>query len=291
MLYSIQKIVQSKYKGLVYNLEVEDDNSYVVENAILHNCEPSASYDIVFDREILNAMNTFEPEVDPLGFNTFYPYEETHFYASGHDVAGGLGLDSSTSVFIDFSSKPARVVATYASNTIKPENFGGEIKRQQDIYGGCVSAPENNIFTECILILKQQNANLFITQRDDKFIKENVATEWGWKTTGGNKGNMLLSLAVAVKNNLLEIPDENLVNELRAYTRNDLMDKSTDPRLTTRHFDILIACAIAWQMKDYQPVFFAKKPKAEPEINKPLNMGWVDQKNNMDNIIEETYLN
>jgi hypothetical protein len=29
------------------------------------------------------------------------------------------------------------------------------------------------------------------------------------------------------------------------------MDSEVDPRLTTRHFDLLIACAIAWQMKDY----------------------------------------
>jgi len=29
------------------------------------------------------------------------------------------------------------------------------------------------------------------------------------------------------------------------------MDSEVDPRLTTRHFDLLIACAIAWQMKDW----------------------------------------
>jgi hypothetical protein len=28
------------------------------------------------------------------------------------------------------------------------------------------------------------------------------------------------------------------------------MDKIEDPRLTTRHFDLLIAASIAWQMKD-----------------------------------------
>jgi len=29
------------------------------------------------------------------------------------------------------------------------------------------------------------------------------------------------------------------------------MDREEDPRLTTRHFDLLIAGAIAFQMKDY----------------------------------------
>jgi hypothetical protein len=29
------------------------------------------------------------------------------------------------------------------------------------------------------------------------------------------------------------------------------MDREQDPRLTTRHFDLLIAAAICWQMKDF----------------------------------------
>ena len=35
----INEVLQEEYKGLVYNLEVEDDNSYVVQNVIVHNCQ------------------------------------------------------------------------------------------------------------------------------------------------------------------------------------------------------------------------------------------------------------
>lgn len=35
----INEILQEEYKGLVYNLEVEDDNSYVVQNVVVHNCQ------------------------------------------------------------------------------------------------------------------------------------------------------------------------------------------------------------------------------------------------------------
>ena len=38
VLIPIKKIERFDYDGLVYNLEVEDVNSYVSENAILHNC-------------------------------------------------------------------------------------------------------------------------------------------------------------------------------------------------------------------------------------------------------------
>lgn len=35
----INDVLQEEYEGLVYNLEVEDDNSYVVQNVIVHNCQ------------------------------------------------------------------------------------------------------------------------------------------------------------------------------------------------------------------------------------------------------------
>lgn len=62
---------------------------------------------------------------------------------------------------------------------------------------------------------------------------------------------MLFALAKAVEDGLIELNDQDLINECRSYTRNDLIDNENDPRLTTRHFDLLVACCIAWQMKDH----------------------------------------
>ena len=45
------------------------------------------------------------------------------------------------------------------------------------------------------------------------------------------------------------------------------MEKAVDPRLTTRHFDLLIACAIAWQMKDFA---FAPVQKKTKKTYKPM---------------------
>ena len=49
----------------------------------------------------------------------------------------------------------------------------------------------------------------------------------------------------------LELSDPDLIAEARSYTRDDLMEREVDPRLTTRHFDLLMAAAIAWQMRNY----------------------------------------
>ena len=58
----------------------------------------------------------------------------------------------------------------------------------------------------------------------------------------------------AVVDGHLELSDKDLIAEAKAYTRDDLMDRDDDVRLTTRHFDLLIAAAIAYWMKDYATV-------------------------------------
>ena len=52
---------------------------------------------------------------------------------------------------------------------------------------------------------------------------------------------MIFALSKAIEDGLLILNDINLINELKSYTRNDLIDDEHDPRLTTRHFDLLIA--------------------------------------------------
>jgi len=220
-------------------------------------CKPSASLDVIFDRETLENMKPAEVKREVAGFKIYKPYDPSHRYASGHDVSGGVGLDSSTSVFIDFDTIPCRVVATFKTNTIKPDVFGHEIVREANIYGGCLVAPEqNNHGHATIAILKQEYENIFSRQNKDteKEDDPNKKKEYGWHTNGATKPKMMFALKKAVEDGLLQLSDPDLIHEAMGFSRDDLMDKDVDPRLATRHFDLLIACAIAWQMKDYAEV-------------------------------------
>jgi hypothetical protein len=124
-------------------------------------CKPNASKDVYFDRVLLEAMPVREPIMTIADFKIYRKYNPSHRYAGGMDVAGGVGLDSSTSVFIDFDCFPAQVVGTYASNTILPEAFGDEIYMQSNRFGTCLIAPENNKFDQTILKTKQLGAKLY----------------------------------------------------------------------------------------------------------------------------------
>jgi len=215
-------------------------------------CQPSASFDVLFDRECIERQIPKEPVKVIAGFKIFYEFNSAHRYAGGADVSGGVGLDHSTTVFIDFTQNPNRVVATFKCNTIKPDVFGDEIERQCSLFGNPIFAPEaNNHGHATIGRLKQIYNNIHLREASDIKRQTIIAREYGWLTTPATKPKMLFDLKKAVEDGHIELTDEDLISELRSYTRDDLMDKIIDPRLTTRHFDLLIACAIAWQMRKY----------------------------------------
>ncbi len=231
-------------------------------------CKPNASKDVYFDRETLDKMEAKTPEKVISDFKIFGKYDAAHTYAGGHDVAGGVGLDSSTSVFIDFSTVPARVVGTFRSNMIQPESFGDEIYSQANRFGGCLVAIENNKFDSAVLKAKLLGAQLYKTAGRAIKVGVQTATKYGWETNGLTKSQMLSGLRTAIADGLIALNDADLIAEAKSYTRNDLIETERDPRLTTRHFDLLIAVAIAWQMKDIA------KPKAKA-VPVQVNTGWA----------------
>lgn len=225
-----------------------DDDDFAGERM----CNPSAGKDVFIDRESADKQIPIDPIVDSNGLKIFKKFNPSHRYAFAHDVAGGVGLDSSTSVCIDFDTIPANVVATYQNNLIKPDVFGYEIKRQVDLFGGCLSAPEkNNHGHATIAITKQLGVNMYYTEGKQTIIGAQPIKEYGWHTNTLTKPKMLFNLSKAIEDGLINLNDKDLIAEARGYTRNDLIDNENDPRLTTRHFDLLTALAICWQMKDF----------------------------------------
>jgi len=255
-------IAWDRYNMDDINYMKDNDDDYEGERL----CNPASPKSVYFNRDILNKMETKEPIKDSAGFKIFHEYDPSCRFGSGHDISGGVRLDSSTSVFINFSTVPARVCATYRSNTIKPDAFGHEIYRQNNMFGGCITAPENNYGTEAILILKQKDVNLYTTQVKNDKIEEGEETRYGWNTNILTKPEMLSSLFKAIEQGLLDLVDKELIQEFKSYTKNDLIENVKDPRLTTRHFDLLMACGIAWMMKDHAKLKEIQAPLPPPEV-------------------------
>ncbi len=229
-------------------------------------CNPAAGQNVYFDRQMLDKQIPIEPKEIIAGFKIFKDYNPSHRIAGGHDVAGGLKLDSSTSVFVDFDTVPNQVVATYANNEIEPEAFGDEVYSQGNRFGGCLLGIENNRYERCIMKAKVLGANLYMTQ--GKEIKRDVQrpSTYGWNTNAITKDIMMSNLREAIRSGTIELNDSDLIAECKSYTKNDILDRVADPRLTTRHFDLLIALAIALMMRE-----FARVEKQKQNFNKPNN--------------------
>jgi len=239
-------------------------------------CEPSAGDDVFFDRQSLERQEKKQPVREVGGFKIFHEFDPSHRYGSGHDVAGGVGLDSSTSVFIDFTQWPNRVVGTFQNNKIKPDVFGYEIKRQADFFGEPVVAVENNKFDMCIGVLKRIYSKLYFTeQKETRAGMPPKIRYYGWNTNVASKPKMLFELKKAVEDGHLELSDPDLIAEAKSYSRDDLMDKEADPRLTTRHFDGMMAVAIAFQMRNFAEVKQEEDKGYQPKFERisDLEMG------------------
>ena len=232
-------------------------------------CKPSASKDVYFDRDSVDRQVAKEPLDEIAGLKIFKKYNPSNRVGSGHDVGGGVGLDSSASVFIDFDQVPAQVIATYKNNTVPPDLFAYEIKKQCARFGENYCGVEKN-YGSTLDILKTiyPTDKIHKTRRDSVKISFLQPNEFGWETNVNTKMTGLATLAQAIENGWLELNDADLISEFRSFSVGDLMDKSVDVRMTTRHWDLLMACMIAYQMNQYIP-----KPNTEENYPFLTNMG------------------
>ena len=238
-------------------------------------CQPSASKDVYFDRESVDKQIPKQPIDEISGLKIFRKYDPMNRVCSGHDVGGGVGLDHSTSVFLDLDTFPVQVIATYKNNEIKPDAFAYEIVRQAKRFGENYVAPEKNYGSTLDILKSIYNTSLIHkTQRAAKVLYQ-TPTEFGWDTNNATKPSMLADAAKAIEDGLVELNDPDLIAEAKGYTLGDLMDREVDPRLTTRHFDLLIAFCIAWAVRG-----FVKKKEQKEELDWWQKRAMVNQRKN-----------
>lgn len=203
----------------------------------------------MFNGEVLDAQRekySCEPVRIDGDFKIFREYFRGHLYGLGADVSQGTKRDSSTIVVIDFNT--GEVALTYKSNEIDPVAFAHDIKRAAIMYGGCIAAPEANSvgMTTCV----QLNAiypNIY-TQVREGLLESTTSNKLGYLTTSLTKPKYMYELAEAMENDELKILDEGILLEAKRFNKEDALDTSSSES-TTRHFDLLIAAGIAYQMR------------------------------------------
>lgn len=214
----------------------------------------------LFDGAVVdNHRETYQQ--DPLevmgDFLIYRRYVKGHMYGLGADVSQGVKKDSSTIAVIDFTT--GELVLVYRSNTIDPVTFAHDIKRAAIMYGGCIAAPEaNNVgLTTCVQLNSIYN-NIYTQVREDA-TEVKQTNKLGWLTTSLTKPRMMYELSEALADGEIIIYDEGTLSEMKRMNKEDTLSIVVN-ETTTRHFDMVIALAIAYQMRAYM-----SRGKADPE--------------------------
>lgn len=216
--------------------------------------DPAKAGGKVFDRETIETLlkQARKPVRTVADFKLWFEYNPAHRYAVGADTAKGVGVDSSASCLIDFSTIPNRLVGTYKNNTIPPDIFAHELRRQGEMFGECLVAPEvNSQGYATVAQLKKiyPLSKIYLPLREEK-VSEKLADEYGWDTNSATKPEMIYQLKQAVEDGKLAIFDEDVLNELKYYGQKDLTTMKLVEGMT-RHFDLVMALAIAWAMRNH----------------------------------------
>lgn len=242
--------------------------------------DPVAAGSPFFDREKIDELmqNAKPPKEDKAGFFVWSDFNPSHKYAIGADTGKGNGGDHSTTCLIDFATTPNKQVGSYANNMMPADQFAYEMKREGLMYGECLLAPEKNTESggSCLTTLKMiYPAEWIYRQVPTDRIKDVPlgSGELGWETNGATKYMILDALRTAVEDGQLVINDIRILKEMRSFSHSDA-DELGRARMghSTRHFDLLMAAAIAWEMRKWARVH-DPKPAAgdykQPEYERP----------------------
>jgi len=206
----------------------------------------------LFDLEILGRQEVKTPIEQYGNFRIYEPYHLGHAYGMGCDVAEGIGRDSSTIALWDFSPIKPQIVAEYANNEIEPDMFAYEIKNLAEKYQYPLVAVERNNHGHTTL---SKLSEIY----PDRHIYKDGKDKMGWQTNLVSKPAMMYDINTAVNEELVDIFSRNILGEMRRYDKNDLrILKGTEE---TQHFDLLMACAIGFQMKDHAKAPRQSRPK------------------------------
>jgi hypothetical protein len=198
-----------------------------------------------------------KPKREAAGVRYWSSYDPSHRYGMGVDLSDGVGKDSCATVLFDF--KLGEQIVSEDSNEIAPDLFTYSAVKIGQEYGNCVIAPEvnNTCGGIAIRVLKeQQYPNVYQKELTDN-VNNVITKRLGWHTNSKTKPDMFYEFRKDFNDGLVKINDERILKEMLAFTKSDLQDSRT--QVITRHFDLLTATCIAWQMKDQSAAAQATK--------------------------------
>ena len=184
-----------------------------------------------------------------MGWRLFEKPKATQKYAIGVDVAEGKGKDASCAQVIDCNTGVH--IASFWSPAMDEDNYAAEIYKAGYFYNKArVIIEENNSGHAVITNLSGVYSNslrypyLYKRYEYDQYTKKKTKII-GWRTTGGNKNNLISNLKAAIRDGDLITRDKHTINELSTFVRDEKTGK-LGAKGSARD-DRIMALALAWE--------------------------------------------
>lgn len=237
------ELVEKKYKG------DEDGRKaaypYTIEEAISATSKESVFPSVILDRSCDGLVKWNEER--GIIFSSI-GYLADLAYGAGADVSQGTGSDSQAMVLIGRRALKAEVVGVIHNNKLSVPDFSVEIIEFLNRYRNPLLGIEANGIGHYLIseMVKQKYTKIF------RRMQNGVLGPYGWYTAGNsalmNKDRMLIELAHAIATGELDVSFKPLADQLKSVYR--IQDKGglVHIKATSRYDDLIMACAIAWQM-------------------------------------------
>lgn len=201
-----------------------------------------SSGDAVLDLFKINEMiaNAKDPIKIQNGVKIYKEPIKGRRYIIGCDPAEGVGKDASAAVVLD--ELTIEIVAVYNGH-LRPADFAakiveiGHLYKSPQTYPPLVAVERNNHGHAVLLELDHLcYSNIYISERDKRP---------GWRTDGISRPLMIDRFIESIEENYLKIFDKDILSELLTLVNNNGKIEAA----TGKHDDLIIACAIALQIK------------------------------------------
>lgn len=262
---------------LVYNVEVEEDHSYVVNGLVVHNCGFEGSSSTFFDQISIDWVRNMSQT--PIGYtgpnnkgqdlHIWKTAVPDHKYVIAADVARGDAEDYST--FHVFDVNDSEVVAEYMGK-IPPDRFGEWLIEIGKRYNNALIVNEKNTvgIATAIKLRDAEYPNLYYdSDLSEKMIamtpdeKKDVLP--GFTIKPNNREKILENLEQVIRNHQLKIYSLRFVSQMETFVWNGKRGQA----LKKRHDDLIMAMAIGLQI--FTPMAHEQGYLGSLEVNKTIS--------------------
>jgi len=213
---------------IVYNLEVEEDNSYIADSLIVHNCSFGASGDTFLKGEAMEkVLTSIQPPIEKRSHGRYETWiwkhpEPGHEYIIGADVARGDGEDYSAFHIIDTTAE--EIVADF-SGKHPPDEFAQIMMDYGREYNLALICQElNNVGVACAQKLKESGyPKLYYEKFQKNIYMAYVGNDIGPSDFPGFTVNpkireqILAKLENNIRNGNLKLYSKRLYEELQTF--------------------------------------------------------------------------